>query len=295
MSKFVLYCKSYRTDLLRVERLARSIQKHNKDDIPFHVSVPSSDLDLFKNHLQNFNAVITADEEIIKASPRLELQKIQQMPGNLSQQIVKSEFWRLNVAQSYLCLDSDAIFIRDFHISDFLAGDGFPYSVLDEAHELMDAALQNGKQRVIQSFLTEADTMQRLFQRTGKRYSFGPFPLVWHRDVWASLEQNYLHPKGMSFHDAIVTCPIESRWYGEALLAYQAIPLHPSQAFFKVYHYAWQFDKDTRKGITPEQLSSFYCGVIYQSSWERDMDWPEEGGNVLSRFGRRLRRRLGRI
>ena len=99
----------------------------------------------------------------------------------------------------------------------------------------------------------------------------------------------------MSFLDAIVACPTESRWYGEALLAYQAIPLHPSQAFFKVYHYAWQFDKDTRKGITPEQLSCFYCGVIYQSSWEREMDWPEEGGNVLSRFGRRLRRRLGRI
>jgi hypothetical protein len=99
----------------------------------------------------------------------------------------------------------------------------------------------------------------------------------------------------MSFADAISQTPIESRWYGESLLAYQAIPLHPCQALFKVYHYAWQLDQDTRRGITQERLATLYSGVIYQSAWEREMDWPNEGGNLLSRVGRQLRRRLGRI
>jgi hypothetical protein len=99
----------------------------------------------------------------------------------------------------------------------------------------------------------------------------------------------------MSFADAIAQAPIESRWYGEALLAYQAVPLLPCQALFKVYHYAWQYDQDQWRGITKTQLATIYCGVIYQSAWERNMDWPHEGGSWLSLIGRRLRRRLGRI
>jgi hypothetical protein len=99
----------------------------------------------------------------------------------------------------------------------------------------------------------------------------------------------------MNFVDAIVTAPIESRWYGEALLAYHAIPLIPCQALFKVYHYAWQFDRDSSAKLDFEKLAKLYSGVIYQSAWERNMDWPAEGGSWLSRRGRQVRRILGKI
>jgi hypothetical protein len=85
------------------------------------------------------------------------------------------------------------------------------------------------------------------------------------------------------------------RWYGEALLKYRAIDLLPSQPFFKMYHYAWQQKKDRREGIDIKQLANLYCGVVYQSAWEREMDWPSEGGNWLSHMARRLRRGLGRM
>jgi hypothetical protein len=98
----------------------------------------------------------------------------------------------------------------------------------------------------------------------------------------------------MSLLDAIVLAPLESRWYGEALLRYQAIALMPCQPLFKVYHYAWQFQQDRRANIGVGQLAKLYSGVIYQSAWEREMDWPREGGNWPSRLARRLRRRLGR-
>jgi hypothetical protein len=48
-------------------------------------------------------------------------------------------------------------------------------------------------------------------------------------------------------------------------------------------------------GMSNEQLAQIYSGVIYQSSWEREMDWPSEGGNKLSWLARRLRRKLGRV
>lgn len=295
MTRMALYCKSYSTDLRRVVRLAASIQRFNQHHIPFYVSVPQAERTLFAEHLAKFDVQILSDEEILRASPRISLEQVQAMKGSAAQQVVKSEFWRLNLCDSYLCLDSDAVFIRPFDITDFVTLDGTPYTMLDEAHDLLEAALHRKQDRIATAFTSEAQLVQDLFGRKGKAYSFGPFPLVWHRAVWESLDQCYLQPRGLNFADAITQAPIESRWYGEALLAYKAVPLLPCQAMFKVYHYAWQYDQDRRQKIGIEKLAHLYCGVIYQSAWERHMDWPREGGHALSRVGRRLRRFLGRI
>lgn len=295
MKPLTLYCKSYRTDLRRVVRLAQSIRQHNTDNLPFYVSVPQHDLALFREHLSGFAVELLTDEDILQASPRIDAEQVRCMPGSLSQQVVKSEFWRLGLSTAYLCLDSDAAFVRPFDLADFMTAEGTPYTMLDECHDLMEDAIRHQRRRVVDAYIKEADLVQQLFQRLGRRYSFGPFPLVWHRAVWESLDSHYLQPKGMNFADAITQAPIESRWYGEALLAYGAIPLLPCQALFKVYHYAWQYDRDQRDGVRSLDLAQFYCGEIKQSNWEREMDWPQEGGGVLSRLGRRLRRRLGRI
>lgn len=295
MIPFALYCKSYSTDLKRLVRLAESVDKFNVESLPFYVSVPRSELPLFRDATHGCAMVLLADEDIIDASPRINPELVRAMPGNYSQQVVKSEFWRLGLCSAYLCLDSDAVFIRPFGVRDFVAPEGTPYTVLDESHESLEDAMRRDGGRAIVHYIREAESMQKLFERTSRRYSFGPFPLVWHRDVWESLERNYLLPRNMNFADAIAQVPIESRWYGEALLAYKAVPLLPCQPLFKVYHYAWQYDRDRRDRIGDDQLSSLYCGVIYQSAWERDMDWPREGGRLLSRFARRIKRRLGRL
>ena len=295
MRPLVLYCKSYRTDLRRVMRLAQSVRQWNLDDLPFYVSVPNADLPLFRDHLSGLPLQLLADEEIVAASPGMDSSRLALMPGSVSQQVVKSEFWRLNTSDAYLCLDSDALFIRAFSQSDFLAPDGTPYTVMDEAHDLMEDALAHKRNRVVGAFKQEADRMQALFARPGRRYSFGPFPLVWDRRVWLSLETEFLKPRSMGFLDAISLCPIESRWYGEALLAYRAVPLWPCQALFKVYHYAWQFDRMRREPHLETELSELYCGVIYQSAWERQMDWPRDQSNWGSKASRYMRRKLGRI
>lgn len=290
-----LYCKSYSTDLRRLVRLAESVRQFNVERLPFYVSVPDAELSLFREHLTGRDVHLIADSEILRASPRIDLTQVASMPGHLSQQIVKSEFWRLGLSEAYVCLDSDAVFIRPFGRSDFMAEDGTPYTMLDEAHDLLEDALRQGRERVVTAFNREADQVQALFGRLGKRYSFGPFPLVWHRAVWQSLDERFLQPRGMNFAEAIELAPIESRWYGEALLAWQAVALKPCQALFKVYHYAWQLDQDRRRGVAEPLLSQLYVGVIHQSSWEREMDWPSEGGNWTSHLSRRLRRKLGRI
>ncbi len=295
MTSLVLYCKSYITDLRRVVRLAQSVQAFNTQALKFYVSVPEQEVPLFREHLLHLNVEVLSDEEILRASPRIDMLQARDLPGHLAQQVVKSEFWRLGLSDAYLCLDSDSLFIRPFGVHDYISGDGTPYFVMSEAQGFLESALAKGKPLVVENFLREARLVQDFFGRSGKAYSFGPMPIVWHADVWRSLDRQFLLPRGMSFMDAIQQAPLESRWYGEALLRFKAVDMLPVEPFFKVYHYAWQLDEDRRKGMGVDQLALLYSGVIYQSSWEREMDWPSEGGNRLSRIGRRFRRALRKI
>ena len=295
MKPFALYCKSYSVDVKRAKRLARTVEKYNTDGIPFYLSCPQRDLALFQEHLAGLPVTLLTDEEIIQSNPAHTLEGIQAIPGHLSQQIIKSEFWRLNLARTYLCLDSDCQFIRPFHLHDFLDAQGTPYTVVDECRELLIPAVVAHKHKVVDNFRKEAIQVQKEIGRDGKFYNFGPNCPVWHRDVWVSLDEQLLRPRHMSFSELILQHPIEMRWYGEALLKYRAIPLLPAQPFFKMYAYAWQLAKDRSDGLRESDLAQFYCGVTYQSAWERNMDWPCEGGSWLSRLGRRLRRALGRI
>ena len=65
MKNIILYCKSYDKDLDRVVHLSNSIKKYNKDNIPFYISVPLKDVDLFKNNLPYFTEIIE-DESVFK-------------------------------------------------------------------------------------------------------------------------------------------------------------------------------------------------------------------------------------
>jgi hypothetical protein len=151
MKALVLYCKSYRMDLKRVVRLAKSVQEFNVESIAFHVSVPSHDYELFLDQLSAFNVDLHIDEDIIAASG-LNLPKVLEMNGSSSQQVVKASFWKLGLSTSYVCIDSDSFFIRPFGIADFLTPDGTPYTMLDEGHDLLEDAIQQGRSRIVDAF-----------------------------------------------------------------------------------------------------------------------------------------------
>ena len=292
---FSVYCKSYRNDLKRTFRLAQSIDKFNVDTIPFYVSAPRADIPLFQDFLGNTSAVLVEDEDIIGKNPKIDLDRLQSLHGGLTQQIVKSEFWRMNFSSNYLCLDADSFFIRPFATDYFLSSEGTAYTVIDEAHELLDAALSMNKLAVIDNFQRETRLFKEIFERKGRDYSFGPNPVIWSNAVWRSLEANFLDPLGISFLEAVLRAPIDANWYGEALLKFKAIPMLPCQPLFKVYHYAWQLDRDIKSKVGEKELARLYAGVIYQSAWDREMDWPSEPGKWRSKLARRLRRGLGRM
>lgn len=290
MLNFVLYCCTYRKDLLRTVKLAQSIQKHNKETIPFYISVPADDVDLFKSYLQGLNAQVFDERDIFKANPKLDIDVLYQIRGGLRQQVIKSEFWRLGIAENYLVLDSDCIFIRDFDESDFIVQDGIPYSVIHEGRDLLQATERFGPTKIREHFFADRQPIQAALGRKGITYDFGYAPFLWSKKVWESLDQQYLTPNNMNFMDAVLLCGSEFTWYGESLTTFRAIPIYPREQLFRHYHYENQLWADQTLGYTETILAKDYLGVVYQSNWESWGDYGPYSKSVASRIWRSIRR-----
>ncbi len=290
MKDFVLYCKSYSRDFLRLKRLRDSVTKFNVDELPFYISTPKADQALLIEVLGKEGYIWVADEDIVVANPKADFEKYQAMSGSLSQQIVKSEFWRLGLAENYLCLDSDSLFIRDFHQSNFLSLDGVPYTVLHQNKELFQIASNRGQDKVERDLKAEADRVQKLFGRIGPNFYCAPAPFIWSAKVWQSLDTQLLQPQGMSIWDLITPDHPETLIYGEALLKFQAIPLIAIEPLFRIYHYDWQYFLMKRLGETEAKVAKHYMGIIYQSAWESELNFGASQKSLPSHLLKRLKR-----
>lgn len=286
MTPLVLYCKSWRQDVLRARRLAQSVARFNREKLELHVSAPTPDLPLFRQHLAGVPHVLHADEDILRRNPRLMLAHVASMPGYRSQQVVKSEFWRLGLCENYVCLDSDSYFIRDFGLADFVTPDGTPYTVLHEGKDFLQYLVNIGKQKYVDHADDETRRFAAEFPGVESRYRFGPTPVVWSRRAWAALDEQVLQPRGLSFADAIARFPSELHWYGGAVLACRPFPLVPREPLFRLYGYIEEYWRARRLGETDDTLRRNFLGVTRQSSWDKTSDLEPD---------KRIRRALRKV
>ena len=286
MKPLVLYCKSWRQDVLRARKLAQSIARHNRENLEFHVSAPSADLPLFREHLQGLPHVLHSDEDILARNPRLDRAQVAAMPGYRSQQVVKSEFWRLGLCQAYVCLDSDSYFIRDFGLADFVAPDGTPYTVMHEGKDFLQYLVNIGKQKYVDHALGEARAFAAQFPGVESRYRFGPTPVIWSAKAWRNLDEQVLQPRGMTIGDAIAKFPSELHWYGGAVLATRPFPLLPREPLFRLYGYIEEYWRARRMGETDATLAAGFLGVTRQSAWDKadDLDPSKRIRRALRTF-----------
>lgn len=291
MKDLVLYCKSYRRDFLRLKRLLGSINQYNIDQIPFYISTPQDqhqDLISVLGEVGGYEWV--SDESIIAANPRVSPGIEKTRSGGLSQQAIKSEFWRLGISENYVCFDSDCIFIKEFRKSDFLSSDGNPYTVIYQNKEFFQLAINRGQSKVEVNLRNEGDRVKALFSRVGPNYYCPCPPFIWSAKVWQSLDQKYLQAKNLTFWDVSSDDHPETLLYLEALLNYRAIPLQPIEQLFRIYYYDWQYYLLRRMGETEGKLKANYLGVIYQSNWDLGMDFGLTTKSIASRALRRLKR-----
>lgn len=292
MKDIVLYCKSYDRDVLRAKRLAESVRRFNFGNLPFYLSCPSTDMPLFKDVIGSDGVTLLADEEIVAENTSIDKKALSALPGTMSQQIVKSEFWRLGCSENYFCLDSDSYFLRDFDRGDLLTPSGAPYTVMNESLELRLFGALQGHDKIALNMEAERKAIMDIFQRTGRPYDFGPLPVVWNRRVWSDLAEKFLEPQGISFLDAIVLFPSEMRWYGEALLKYRSVELWPVETLFRCYHYEAQYRAAKNSGENDDVLRRLYMGVCVQSNWDKELDHGQKKKGLLSRLNRAFKRRV---
>lgn len=295
---FFLFCKSYEGDFLRVKELCSSIERHNKENIPY-ISVPQKDRYLFESNIGLIypNIHWLSDEDIVNSNPKAKIEDYRNLDGRLSQQIIKSEVWRLLVSDQapscqYLCIDSESIFLRDFGYQDFYASDGYPYTVMHDHRELLDLAKERGFNKVIQHFEAECRMMKSIFLRSGNNYHFGPTPVIWDSRVWQDLDNKYLQKNSQTIWDVIKNHPNELYWYGEALIQFKSIHIHPISPLFRVYHYHWQYAISKKNGETHEKIANSYMGVLEQSNWSFEQDFGSQSKrkSPLSKVFRKIKR-----
>jgi len=262
MKELVIYCKSFCRDVNRTKILYESIQRFNEDKIPFYISVPSEDVQLFKNTLGTENYVLITDEEVLG-------DKIEQ--SWKTQQTIKSGFWKLGICHNYMMVDSDSYFIKPFYLKDFIFDktNHTPYTVMHEQKDLFSWTAKNTNVLGFDpqlSFVECRTPIQELFDRKGRLYDFGPGPVIWSTSVWSSLDDGYLKPNNLTFGDLINMVSSEFTWYGEWLLISKIIPLWPIEPIFKFFHYLQEYQEYKRLGYTEEHWSRNYFGVVMQSS-----------------------------
>jgi len=252
MEKFVIYCKSYKGDLERVKLLSETINTHNKDNIPFVISVSEEDKELFEQEVPYYSTMI-ADESYCGNNK-----------GWAGQQFVKASFFLTEIAEYYLCIDSDSYFFKDFFLSDFMAGKDTPYLVMHSNESFFNYWDRNAHKFQFdyrESYDREYLSIKEHLGTDGKIIDYGPAPFIWDTKVWKWLNLKY----GIAnlFHKHTN----ELKWYGEGAISMGA-NFYPIGPLFACMHYKDQYKLYKEDlGYREKHFHNQYLGMVMQSNW----------------------------
>ena len=274
--------KSYRGDFPLAQRLIESFNRYNSELIPLTIVVPSEDVELFASIE---NPQITILDEVAFA-PHLATEPFNDMRlGYINQQIVKLAFWERDIYDDYLVLDSDMVFIRTFHRSEFMFDDDTPFSVLVE-----DNDLQTDARYFSEHWRSRSEHLSRIKEIVGlqdTRTLTCHNHQVFSARVLRSLKQDFMEPNGYSYVDLIRMAPYEFSWYNFWLQKSGVIPVVIREPFVKMLHHEGQHLEYAVRGTTLDDLSRGYVGLVINSSFARI--WPdiapeEKPSATLSRY-----------
>lgn len=263
MHYFGFLLKTYAGDIEAASNLITSFNEHNKDQIALDVVVPEQDLGLFSRFSSNTIAVIA--ENTVPATFTSDfVDGIR--PGYINQEIVKLAYFKTNRFQNYLCLDSDALFITDFWLSDFVQSDGTPFTVLVEDRELMSNEEYRGlhwlsrekKLQRIRQFLDVAEGINLL--------TCHGFQIL-QSEVLQQFEQEILTPKELEFLDLLKISPYEFTWYNYFLQTTDRKIL-VREPYFRVIHTGRQFASERLLGNKISDWSNGYLGIVLNSNFQ---------------------------
>ncbi len=266
MTRLVLLLKSYSEDFEYAKRLVASFEDHNPTGLQMYCMVPGTDVAQFSSLGSEHVTVMDESplEKYFTSEPVLGIR-----PGYINQEIVKLAFWELGLAENYFCIDSDAVIIRDISIDDFIAPDGFPYSVLVEDHELKVEPRYyrdywQSREQAIARIAREVGLDDSVLRTCHGHQVFNAL-------VLRSFVDDYLTPRGWAYLDALKAAPYEFTWYNMWLQKCELIPVHFREPFVKVFHNEGQHLEYILRGVTTADIARGYLAVVINSNYSRDL------------------------
>lgn len=263
--------------MLRARRMAESIMRFNCDNIPLYISVPAKNLPDFENCFSTIPCTFITDEDILEVSQNKYGRISELFPKHLLQQLVKLEFWRLNLCENYAWIDSDSYFIRNFKSSDFMFSNDTPYTIQDEYNteqELLRMAQamvpKKTREKRVRQNVALVKMFRGLFNNKGSFYLFsGTMPYIWSVKVLRSLSEDYLESRQQTIFELLCKYPCETQLYGEYLHFSHVIPIHPRPCMFKCFLYLDDFYISQTNGEYEYSLAKDYFGICMQSNWAK--------------------------
>lgn len=257
MDNLVFLYKSHRPHLDYTKQLIESTVKHNVDNIPVYLSVPKDQGQLFTNAIGTDGYVMLYDEDVTQSDISQNWH---------TQQLVKLKFSDMNLCHNYFWVDGDSYFIRDFYLTDFMYDQETPYTTMHENKDLFQWMATKGNllDNVLSSYQSDRDKVRNLFGRKGKYYDW-TCPNLWSTKVLNHMREHYLEPNNLTYQNLLDYVPGELIWYGEYLLASQAIRIIPCESWFKPFHYLQQMIDYKGEGHTEETIAKNFLGIVMPS------------------------------
>lgn len=264
MTEIALLIKSYSGDFEYAERLIDSIRVHNVESIPTFLVVPRSDLAQFQPLV---TPGVTLLEEELLAEHLVHQETAGFRPGYINQEIIKLAFWELGLTDNYFCVDSDAVFIRDFTRTDLMAEPGIPFTFLTE-----DRELQVEPNYYQDTWINRQKSLDKIRDAVGYQ---GPWMLTVHghavfsSKALTSFKNDFLEPRGWGYRDALALSPYEPTWYNTWLLHSRPIKIVAREPIVKTFHNSIQHLDYVLQGVGTEDLARGYIAVVVNSNYSR--------------------------
>lgn len=275
MATLALMLRSYAPDAQYADRLVESFRRFNSEDLHLFCVVPATDIPLFQ-HLGGADVTVMDDEQFAPFLVDEDVHGIR--PGYINQEIVKMAFWETGFADNYFCVDSEALFLRPFGFTDFMATDSVPYTVLVEDQEL---AVEPRYYR--EHWTTRQESIRRIHDEVGVedavlRTCHGH--QVMSSRVLRSFRDDFLTPRSWTYADALRFEPLEFTWYNMWLQKSHVIPIHAREPLVKVFHHEGQHMEYLLRGIEHDDMARGYLALVVNSNFERTV--AARGGTPAS-------------
>ncbi|MCQ5146255.1 hypothetical protein [Enterocloster bolteae] len=265
--KIGILLKTYYKDADMAYRLINSYLLYNIDNIPLYIVLPKADFtSVFKQYFESLDVgrleINILFEELF--SDKLSNKVINWMnPGYINQEIIKLCFWELGYVENYFCVDSDAVFIREFRISDFIERDGYPFTVLIDDGPIYTCLyydiFRNFREKYLEKIRNCLDIEEKLLSCHGFQ--------IFNSYVLEVFKNEFMKEMRLDYVDLMKIGPYEFSWYTYFIQKARPIPIHISSELIKTFHTQEQYIWTCLLGYKLNDLRNNYLGYIINSNY----------------------------